>query len=278
MLILQNVVGNADLKPEIAKNTSLGVVLANPQWLPGFSVSVDWYNIVLNGGISSLSAQQVVNFCYAGLTQYCSSFNFAPPAGTTGYVNSQTFNLASIKTSGFDIEASYRFELPSVPGRFDLRALATNTHKFVTNQGIPNGSVVDTAGQNSGATPDWKVLAVQSWSSDRFMLSLQERWFSDGVIGGQYIECAAGSCPVGRTPADNNNYPTIDNNQMKGATYIDVSGSYKVTKSLQAYFKVANLFNKDPTPSPQTNTGLDANPALYDLLGRFYHVGLRYSF
>ncbi|WP_426011722.1 TonB-dependent receptor plug domain-containing protein [Caulobacter sp. DWR2-3-1b2] len=278
LLVLQNVVGNANLKPEIAKNTSLGVVLSNPQWLPGFSVSVDWYNIVLNGGISSLSAQQVVNFCYAGVTQYCSSFNFAPPAGTTAYVNSQTFNLASIKTSGFDIEASYRFELPSVPGRFDLRALATNTHKFVTNQGIPNGSVVNTAGQNSGATPDWKVLAVQSWSSDRFMLSLQERWFSDGVIGGQYIECAAGSCPVGRTVAVNNNYPTIDYNQMKGATYVDVSGSYKVTKDLQAYFKVANLLNRDPTPSPQTNTGLDANPALYDLLGRFYHVGLRYSF
>jgi iron complex outermembrane receptor protein len=278
LLVLQNVVGNPDLKPEIAKNTTLGVVLSNPKWLPGFSVSVDWYNIVLNGGISSLSAQQVVNFCYAGLTQYCGSFNFAPPAGTTPYVNAQVFNLASIKTSGFDIEASYRFDVPSVPGHFDLRALATNTHKFVTNQGFPGGSVVDTAGQNSGATPDWKVLAVQTWTSDRFMLSLQERWFSDGVIGGQYIECAAGSCPVGRSAADNNNYPTIDNNQMKGATYVDVSGSYEIKHGLTAYFKVANLFNKDPVPSPQTNTGLDANPALYDLLGRFYHVGLRYSF
>lgn len=42
--------------------------------------------------------------------------------------------------------------------------------------------------------------------------------------------------------------------------------------------KVDNLPNRDPTPSPQTNTGLDANPALYDLLGRFYHVGVRYAF
>jgi iron complex outermembrane receptor protein len=278
LLVLQNLVGNPNLKPEIAKNTTLGVVLANPKWLPGFSVSVDWYNIVLNGGISSLSAQQVVDFCYAGLTQYCSSFNFAPPSGVTPYVNAQVFNLASIKTSGFDIETSYRFEIPSVPGRFDLRALATNTHKYVTSQGFPGGSVIDSAGQNSGATPDWKVLAVQTWSSDRFSLSLQERWFSDGTFGNQYIECSAGSCPVGRTPTENNNYPTIDYNHMKGATYVDVSGSYKVTKELQAYFKVANLFNKDPTPSPQTNTGLDANPALYDLLGRFYHVGVRYSF
>ena len=31
------------------------------------------------------------------------------------------------------------------------------------------------------------------------------------------------------------------------------------------YFQVHNLFDHDPTPSPQTNTGLDANPMLYDL-------------
>lgn len=275
LTLLQNVIGNPDLKPEIAKNVSLGVVLSNPKWFPGFSASVDWYNIVLNGGISSLSAQQVVNFCYAGLTQYCGNFNLNQPSP---FVTAQVFNLASIKTSGFDMEASYRFDMPGVPGHFDLRALATNVHKYVTNQGFPGGSVIDSAGQNSGNTPDWKVLAVQTWTSDRFMLSLQERWFSDGVIGGQYIECAPGSCPTGRSAADNNNYPTIDYNRMKGATYVDLSGSYEVRDGLKAYFKVANLFNKDPTPSPQTNTGLDANPALYDLLGRFYHVGLRYEF
>lgn len=42
--------------------------------------------------------------------------------------------------------------------------------------------------------------------------------------------------------------------------------------------KVDNLPNRDPTSSPQTNTGLNANPALYDLLGRFYQVGFRYAF
>ena len=272
LLVLQNVVGNPNLKPEIAKNTTLGVVLSNPEWLPGFSASVDWYNIVLNGGISSLSAQQVVNFCYTGLTQFCSAFNFSPTSGTP-YVNSQTFNLSSIKTSGFDIETSYRFELPSVPGRFAVRGLATNTHKFVTNPGIPGAIANDTAGQNSGATPDWKFLAIQSWDTDRFAFSVQERWFSDGTFGNQYVTCSAGKCPV-----STNNNPTIDYNHMSGATYVDVSGSYKFGKGLQAYFKVDNLLNRDPTPSPQTNTGLDANPALYDLLGRFYHVGLRYSF
>jgi iron complex outermembrane receptor protein len=275
LTVLQNVVGNPNLKPEIAKNATVGVVLANPHWLPGFSASVDWYNIVLDGGISSLSAQQVVNFCFQGLTQFCSAFNFTPSSGSP-FVNSQTFNLASIKTSGFDIESSYRFELPSVPGRFTVRGLATNTHKFVTNPGIPGAVAIDSAGQNSGATPDWKFLAIQSWDSDSFSFSVQERWFSDGRFGGtttDYVECKAGGCPVSTASR-----PTIDYNQMSGATYVDLSASYKFGKGLQIYGKIDNLLNRDPTPSPQTNTGLDANPALYDLLGRFYHVGLRYSF
>ncbi|WP_369059006.1 TonB-dependent receptor [Caulobacter sp. 73W] len=275
LTVLQNVVGNPDLKPEIAKNATLGVVLSNPKWLPGFSVSVDWYNLVLDGGISSLSAQQVVNFCFAGLQQFCGAFNFAPAQGTA-FVNSQTFNLSSIKTNGFDIESSYRFELPSVPGRFTVRALATNTRKFVTNPGIPGAVATDSAGQNSGATPDWKLLAIQSWDTDHFSFSVQERWFSDGRFGNtttEYVECRPGGCPVSTASR-----PTVDYNQMSGATYVDISASYKFDNGLQVYGKVDNLLDRDPTPSPQTNTGLDANPALYDLLGRFYHLGLRYSF
>jgi outer membrane receptor protein involved in Fe transport len=272
LLVIQNVVGNPNLKPEVAKNTTVGAVLNNPRWLPGFSVSVDYFNIIVNGVVSSLSAQQEVNFCFSGLTQFCSAFNFAPATGTP-YVNVQVFNLASYKTNGFDIESSYRFDLPSVPGHFALRALATNTHKFVTNPGIPGAIAIDSAGQNSGATPKWKVLAIQSWDSDHLSLSVQERWFSDGTFGNQYVTCNAGNCPVSTV-----NNPTIDYNHMKGATYIDVSGAYKMDKGLVAYFKIDNLLNRDPTPSPQTNTGLDANPALYDLMGRFYHVGLRYSF
>jgi len=51
-----------------------------------------------------------------------------------------------------------------------------------------------------------------------------------------------------------------------------------IRKGVQADFKIDNMFNVDPQSSPQTNTGLGAKPALYDLLGRFYRVGLRFSY
>ena len=93
-----------------------------------------------------------------------------------------------------------------------------------------------------------------------------------------YIVCTTGTCPIGRSTADSNNYPTIDSNTMKGAFYFDVGGSYNIAPKLSFYFKIDNLFNKSPEPSPQTNTGVDVNASLYDLLGRFYRAGIRYNF
>jgi len=276
LTVFQNTIGNTALKPEVARNTEVGIVLSRAPWLPGFSASVDYYKIKVNGVISTLGAQQEVNLCYAGLTQLCGAFNLYTPAGTTPYVNVQAFNLASIKTDGFDFEASYRHRLAN--GNITLRGLATNVRHFITDPGIPGTVTVDSAGANSGNTPKWKVLVIETFDNRNFSFLVQERWFSNGVYNNNYIVCTPGACPTGRTAADNANYPTIDNNTMKGALYVDVGGSYNIAPKASVYFKIDNLFNRSPVPSPQTNTGVDVNAALYDLLGRFYRVGFRYNF
>ncbi|HVI99632.1 MAG TPA: hypothetical protein VM657_11275 [Sphingomonas sp.] len=144
---------------------------------------------------------------------------------------------------------------------------------FITKTGLPGTIPVQQAGVNSSSTPDWKLLAMETWETDHYSLTLQQRWFSDGVFGHQYIVCGDGDCPVSTV-----NNPTVDYNHMDGAFYFDVSGSYHLTDKVSAYFKVNNLFDRDPTPSPQTNTGVDINPSLYDVLGRMYRVGVRYNF
>ncbi|MEG3084613.1 TonB-dependent receptor [Sphingomonas sp. PB2P12] len=273
VLIIQNTIGNSALRPEIARSTEAGIVLARPKWAPGLSLSFDYYTIKLNDVVSSLTAAQIVNLCFQGNTETCDSFNLQNTAGPN-FVNVQSFNLASIKTNGFDIEASYQWRRPlGMAGNLTMRALATHVIKFVTDPGLPGTIPVDTAGANSGATPNWKWLATQSYDTDQFSLTLQQRWFSDGVIGNQYVVCSAGNCPTSTA-----NNPTIDYNKMKGAFYFDVGGAVNVTKQVSMFFKVDNLFDHDPEPSPQTNTGLDVNPALYDTLGRFYRIGVRARF
>ncbi len=267
-----NTGSNPGLKPEIAHNFNFGVILANPSWFPGFNASVDYYDIRLTDAISSgPSATQLVQYCFDhSVPAACSTFDLT---GANPYVNVGSINAASIRTSGVDYEFSYLRPHPlGLQGDLVLRALATNVQNFKTTPGLPGTVPSQTAGQNTGATPDWKALFVQSYSTKTYALTLQERWFSNGVYGWQYVVCTTGC------PASTGNNPTINTNAMKGATYVDLAGSYNIRKGVQAYFKIDNLFNVDPVPSPQTNTGLDVNPALYDTLGRFYHVGLRLNF
>lgn len=269
VVAIQNAVGNPNLTPEIARNSQIGVVLANPSWLPGFSASVDYYKIKVDDVVSSLGAAQIVDYCFRNiLPQTCGAYNLNNPNGPN-YINVQSFNLASIKTSGFDIEASYRWRQPlGLSGNFTLRALATHIREFWTDTGLPGTVPVDSAGVNQGNTPKWKWLAIQSYETDRFSIMLQERWFTDGNYGNQYVVCAPGTCPVSTA-----NAPTIDKNFMPGAFYMDVGGTYTIRPDVTAYFKVDNLFDRDPAKSPNY-----ANPALYDIIGRMYRAGVRFKF
>ena len=128
------------------------------------------------------------------------------------------------------------------------------------------------AGNNLGGTPKWKGLATQSWDTDKYGLQLSERWISKGVYSNEFIECQT-NCPVSTV-----NSPTINYNKMSGALYLDIGARYYITDRLTAFVKVDNLLDRDPTPSPQTNTGIDINPALYDTIGRMYRAGIRYNF
>jgi outer membrane receptor protein involved in Fe transport len=90
------------------------------------------------------------------------------------------------------------------------------------------------------------------------------------------------NCPVyPNTPAGTQaavNNPSINYNTMAGAIYLDLGARYSFTDALTAFVKIDNVLNRDPTPSPQTNTGIDINPALYDTIGRMYRAGIRYNF
>lgn len=277
LTITQNTIGNTDLKPEKARNLEVGLVLTRPDFLPGFSASIDYYRIKIRDVVSTLTAQQQVNFCFAGLQQYCSTFDLAPATGSP-FVNVQAFNLASIYTNGFDIETSYQMSLEKVrlPGSLTFRALATHVINNITDPGIMGAVPVQNAGVNifvtNGSTPNWKAYLNQSWDFASLGIDLTERFVSDGTFGNQYTVCQS-NCPVSTV-----NNPTINYNHMAGAFYLDFGARYSVTEKLAAFVKVDNMLDRDPVAAPQTNTGIDINPFLYDTLGRTYRAGVRYNF
>ena len=273
VIALQSVMGNPDLKPEVARNTSLGIALSGNSKLPGFGFSVDWYKIKVKKLIGTLSAQQIVDFCYDNVLPTCDAFDLNVTNGGDNYINVVPFNFGYIKTSGWDIEASYRWDRPlGLPGGLTMRGLATHIAEFITDLGLPNTIPTDTAGVNQGTTPYWKFLTVQTYTNDRFSLFTQQRWFSDGLVNNHnWIECQT-SCPINRAPLQNSLHPTIEDNSMKGAFYFDLGGTVKINDKIEAYGKIDNLFDRDPV------LGLMANPSLYDMVGRMYRAGVRFRF
>jgi iron complex outermembrane receptor protein len=169
--------GNLSLDPEKAKTIGLGVVV-QPGFLPGFQASVDYFNIDVEGAIGTVAAQDIVDFCFEGIQQYCSAITRGTSPGGAPIITRiaiSPFNLAVKEARGLDFDASYRFALSDLNegwnGNIALRVLASHYIKNYEDNGIVLPT--DTAGQNDGdETPSWTYRISATYSNDPLALSL----------------------------------------------------------------------------------------------------------
>lgn len=279
----EDTTGNLDLVPEKADSLGLGLIY-RPGFLPGFGLSLDYYDIEIEDAISMVSAQDIVNRCYDGNPTFCDAFYRLPESdsGIDIYLNNSPFNFVAERARGLDIELSYVFALADLHeglrGTLSLRALATHYLEMSSDNGVDPPT--DTAGQNtSGGPPDWMYRLTAAYTLDRFNFSLIGRGLSAGTYNNSYIECSSG-CPA--SSALNR---TIDNNRIAGAFYIDTYFAWNVdigTWQNQFFFKITNLLNEDPEvvglgPGDSSNVEPGVNRTLYDYLGRVFRVGLRFE-
>ena len=261
--ILRVTSGNTALTPEIADTKSFGLVYS-PSWLPQFSGSVDYYSIDITDAIATLTNQEIVDRCVAGETQTCNLI-VRDGGGNITQLLAIPINVAQQETEGFDIQASWRQQLGSF-GTLTFRALVSH----IENLTLINGPVrTEYAGLNSVGiynTPDWRWFGSLDYALNDLSLTASVRGFGSGVYDNSWVSGV-----------------NIDDNRIPGATYYDLAGAYKFTAAgdvdFEAYFKVENLFDKDPEVVAGTGlSALQTNPVIYDVVGRFYRLGLRMKF
>ena len=281
--IVQRTTGNADLDPEEADTTGLGVVFT-PAFLPGFGLSVDYYDIKIDGAIVSLTGQNIVNLCNAGNQAFCPNvIRDASGIITTVLVKPANFQRQSER--GTDFETSYNFDLASLasslPGHMTFRALATYIDSVktvgngVTTEGagvVGGGGGIGTSGLNA---PRWKYTSSLTYSLDDFSSTLTARGFGAGTYNNILISCDA-NCPASTSAR-----PTIDNNHIGSWTALDLNLSYNVWDSAGTfYLTVQNLTNKDPARiAANVSSGVYAGMGntAYDQLGRVFRAGFRFK-
>ena len=287
MRFTETTMGNTNLTPEKADTLGLGLIY-RPSFVPGLGFSVDYYDIEINDAIGTVVAQDVVDRCFSGFTQFCGQIATTDglPLSTTQsdiLITNQPLNFVSERARGLDLEASYTLPMSSFvddwQGTLGFRALATHYLEMSTDNGVDGE--VDRAGQNTGGgPPDWRYRMSATYSLDRFTFMLTGRGISSGVYDTTYIECN-GDCPLSTGQGR-----TITNNKIAGAFYVDTYFAYNIGTSggsnSQIFFKVMNFFNEDPEavglgPSDSSNVEPGINRALYDYLGRTFRVGVRFE-
>jgi outer membrane receptor protein involved in Fe transport len=265
--------GNPGLEPEVGKTTAIGFVY-QPGWFQGFTASIDYYNIEIEGAIASRSNAQLVEDCENsnGTAPSCDlvtrpfPFSNRTPANAPTRIRAVPANLASAYTHGIDFDFGYRLPLSTFfegeEGVLTFRSLANYSPSYKTLES-PTSPIQQQAGV--GNNPKWRVTSSVNYQQGPFRLNLQQRFIGE-------IDRSA----TLKYDSDIATTPSI--------FYYNLSASYKFTvmdRDLEGFANISNLFDKDPPIVARVNeAGLTypTNQAVYDVIGRAYTVGIRFAF
>jgi iron complex outermembrane recepter protein len=281
--------GNVNLGEETSDTFTAGVVLT-PTFAPRLFVSVDYFNISLDGAVSSLGGglQNTMNLCYTVLqdatSEFCRAIQRNP---NTGEINDpyvaqiRNANTGKLKTSGIDFAARYRFDLGfGFPGLGETSTLDLGTNFTWLNEftstpvaafpDIENecvGSFGPTCGQ---PLPRWRGTTRVTWNIEDLSLSLRHRYIGPVTTDRYLVPSRQGSAS---TP----DLATIAFPRLGDQNYFDLSFNYDFTSGIELFGGVNNLFANKP---PITTQGPNANTwsATYDVLGREFFLGATVRF
>ncbi|GAA3700010.1 TonB-dependent receptor [Sphingomonas cynarae] len=270
--------GNPDLQEETSDSYTAGVVF-RPSFLPGLSVTADYFNYKVENTISTLGGGlgNSLDLCYNVIRDinsvYCQAFVGTRNAlGQFDGVNAPSIlnaNVSTLRVSGVDLQADYQTRFPlSIMGDGDSKLafffLGTWTDKSSLT---PVAALPDQVNQCAGKfgilscgnpTPRYKWTSRVSWVDHG--LTSTVRWRHLSAV---------------RDDDDSTNY-FVD--RVPAYNLVDLAFSFDITDQYNLSLGVNNLFNKRPpiigTNQEQANT----YPGTYDVLGRDFFVSTRFKF
>ena len=283
--------GNPNLKPEISDTYTAGVVF-QPTFVPGMSVSVDYFNIKVDQFISRIGATlELTNCVNTGNPVFCSlvhrDANGSLFLSNQGFVQDTTLNTGSLQTSGVDLNVAYHTDLSTFGlgdnGSISASLIGTWLDKTVT-QPLPGGPSFDCKGLYGTTcgtpSPEWRHKARLTWNTPYSYgdwvksLSFSAQWRYFGKVTADSFDA--------NPQLNNPGIQTAVEQRFPAQNYIDLTANFTVHNNLNFRVGVNNVFDKDPPLAgnnlPATVGNGNTFPQVYDALGRFVFVGLSADF
>jgi iron complex outermembrane receptor protein len=248
--------GNPSLKEETARTWTAGAVL-RPRFLPGLTVSADWYNIRLRDAISVADANTIANLCVDQPTidnVYCAAIRRRQG---TGYINGYTVqpqNVARFATAGLDLNVSYVLRTAAA-GTFDIRFVGGYLNKL-EQIATPGAQIEDQVDQIN--RPKFNFVFSPTWSLGEVTLSYNLRW-SDGTRRFPKL-----------TTDNNADYAAASLLRYKELWQHDVQVQVATDEGVGFYVGVNNLANQRPS--------VDSVDQPISPLGRYLYAGAKVRF
>lgn len=263
--------GNPNLRPESSDTYSFGVVIT-PSFIDGLTASIDYFDITVDDFISAgIGAQTTLDQC---LTTGDAAFCDLITRDSQGSLNSgigvgflsTNVNIASLQTSGIDLQVEYNFDLNDMGlkdmGDVRFQYAATILDKFDFTP-FPSGTVVECAGKFGNAcpqpvNPSYRHRTSAIWSSPiGVQATLTWRYF------GGVDNVSANPAPI--------------DTRLQTKNYFDLSGNYEIINGVTVRGGVLNMFNSQAPVSisagPPLGNG-NTFPTIYDT-GRFFFAGVK---
>ncbi|MFM9977924.1 MAG: TonB-dependent receptor domain-containing protein, partial [Sphingomonadaceae bacterium] len=269
--------GNPNLQEETSTSYTIGGVLT-PRWIPGLSVSFDYYNITVDNVIASVTAQNILNLCYDSPTlnnPFCGLFQRASAAGgprgeqqfrvLEGSLLQSAANFAKRKAVGFDVNVAYNRDL----GFAQVAFKGIYTH-VIQRSNFENPALANFENVLNGelGDPNDQFNLSADFKFGKVTLGGSFRW-----IGPMFINTFEDYNALNGLPPQNTDYAEI--RQYPIVTYVDLRASYDVTERFKLDIGMTNVGNTAP---PFGLTGVGAGSAIYDNRGRFTYVGVTAKF
>jgi outer membrane receptor protein involved in Fe transport len=249
--------GNPELNEEEGETVTVGAIFS-PGFLPGFTLTLDYWDIVIKDAIDAPSGQSIVNSCYDSAdfpnNQFCDLIrrnddDSSPQFNGLEFISQQQLNIGKLEATGVDFAARYQFDLSSV----DLALGLSGTWMDKLNRFFDptNPSAVDPE-LGELQRPEWAGNFTVELGMGDVLFAYQMQYLDKQALRDVEIE-------------------TIDSLYgpagMADATYLhDLSVSWNVNEQYQVYGGVNNIADEKPF---LTEYAFPVSP-----VGRFFFVGL----
>ena len=251
--------GNPNLLEEVAETSTVGFVI-QPEAVEGLSLSVDYWDISIEGAISAVSSQNIVDGCYQGAAlnePFCAltgrnSDPLSAQFGGFNFLRQTTLNFAKVETDGVDVAIKWAFELGA--HGFDVTVMGTSVDQInnYENPLLPDEVNPELVEINR---PEVAGNVFLNWYYGDLRVGWQTQYIGEMLYGGIEVETAE----------------TLYGSSVFRDAVLqhDLNASYVINDNLMVYGGIKNVTGEMPW--------ITENAFPHSPRGTFYFMGLNWT-